>query len=184
MNEYRDLIASLTTPPSPEEVARRNAEVARANEEAYRRRVIEGNRRDNYPEPKVGMKLYVTTVRGIKMRGRAGLVFSEAPNEVTVVDGSDEDVLTKQKHDPQTGVATVYVVNAWGAEQIFADSNRPGERGLYISMTKPGEIVTPETMTTEALEAELTRRKTASVQEHEDRIRSRQHPKSKDSGAA
>ena len=65
----------------------------------------------------------VSTANG-REHGRAGIVFTPKRLEVTVVDATDEEVLSRQQ-------AGELVVNAWGAEQIFAGLGRE-DRGLIV----------------------------------------------------
>jgi hypothetical protein len=134
---------------SADEIAKARAAEIASNEDTYRTSVAAGNRDAGLPEPKQGAKLYVATTRGLKVRNRAGLAFSEVATEVTVVAGDDAKALEKQKQG-------AYVVNAWGAEQILADSNGPG-KGLVMWSTKPGDQALVDA-SDEALAAELARR--------------------------
>jgi len=153
--------ATLEIPVSASERAKMAAAEAAENELAARAATAERNRKAGKPAPTPGSKLYVATVRGLKVRGRGGLVFSETPAEVTVIDADDVEVLKKQK-------AGAYVVNAAGAEQILDDCNGT-DKGLTFWPSKPGEPLPLADATTDALEAELGRRR-ASVRDAEPRI--------------
>jgi hypothetical protein len=163
MSEIQELTKALQalTPLAQlpaEDVQKKHDEVMAANEAAHRARTIAANRAEGFPEPKAGMRFFVSTAHGLKSRGRAGLVFLETPVAVAVVDLSGEELVAKQK-------AGEYVVDTWGTEQIFADSNQPGRRGLRVSMADPQALAPePAAMSDAELEAaaaELERRRAA-----------------------
>jgi hypothetical protein len=113
----------------------------------------DANRKAGHAQPRPGATMYISTARGIKNRRRAGLLFSETPAEVSVIDASDADVAEKQ-------LAGAYVVNPWGAERILEDINGKAT-GLLMFSSKPGEapVVSLEATSTDDLEAELERRR-------------------------
>lgn len=148
---------------SPQELAEARAEQARVEEERQRENLAKANRKAGKPAPTPGSSLFVATARGLKVRGRAGLVFSPTPAEVKVVDEDDAEIARRQK----TGE---FVVNEYGAEQILADSN--GEHtGLILYSTKGDASAAPlADASDEALEAEIARRRAAKREGSPDRI--------------
>lgn len=153
---------TITIPESPQETAQLRAEAAAAEEKRAREALAKSNRERDLAEPKAGGSLFVATARGLRLRARAGLAFSPTPAEVKVADVSDAEIARRQK----TGE---YVVNAYGAEQILADSNAE-HLGLVVFGSKNDASAAVATdISTEALEAELARRK-ASARDGEPRI--------------
>lgn len=165
------LTTQVYIPQSAAELAELQAKELARNEELTRKRVAEENRKRQKAEPKPGSKLYVTTARGIPTRGRAGLLFSPNPAEVTVSDEADDEIAKKVQ-------GGAYVVSVWGAEQILADSY-PDIGGLVV-FTNRTDAGTPTLAneSTEALEAELARRKAAPAMQGEERITSKRGHKS------
>lgn len=97
-----------------EEQAARQAEIMAANERRDRQRIAAKNRAAGHAKPEPGDRLYVTTMRGIPRRGRAGIRFSqEARTELLVVDND----LDKRGDIPAGGV----IVTVDGAEEILHD---------------------------------------------------------------
>lgn len=97
-----------------EEQAVRQAEIMAANERRDRERVAAKNRAAGHAKPEPGDRLYVTTMRGISRRGRAGIRFSqEARTELLVVDND----IDKRGELP----AGVVIVTVDGAEAILHD---------------------------------------------------------------
>lgn len=107
---------TLQIPITTAEVEAARAQEIEMREAIARQNVRDANRKAGKDQPRVGDKLQVATARGIKTRGRAGLVFSQTPSTVTVIEATDEEVAAKQR-------AGASMVNVWGAEQILADSN-------------------------------------------------------------
>jgi hypothetical protein len=98
----------------PEEQALKHARIMRENDARARERVAAENRKAGHAKPEPGDRLYVTTMRGISRRGRAGVRFAqEARTELLVVD-NDPD-----KRGDVPGGATTVTVD--GAEAILAD---------------------------------------------------------------
>lgn len=157
------LTTTVHVPVSAEELAELRAEEVRRNERRERDRVARTNRENGKERPRAGASLFVATARGIKTRGRAGLVFSETPAEVQIVDKSDDEVAAIQK-------AGGYVVNEWGAERILADANGK-DTGLIVFGSKPEQHAPAlAELTTEQLEAELAKRRAAPAIKGEERI--------------
>lgn len=97
-----------------EEQAARHAAIMTANERRELERVAGKNRAAGHARPEPGDRLYVTTMRGIARRGRAGIRFvQEARTELVVVD-NDPD----KRGDVPAGALTVSVD---GAEAILND---------------------------------------------------------------
>ncbi|HEY6117546.1 MAG TPA: hypothetical protein VI172_16450, partial [Candidatus Dormibacteraeota bacterium] len=70
----------------PEEQQIRHAKIMRENEARDRARVAAANRAAGHAKPEPGDRLYVTTMRGISRRGRAGIRFmQEAKSSLMVV---------------------------------------------------------------------------------------------------
>lgn len=161
------LTVTVPVPISPQELAERRAEELRRNEEMHRRAVARKNRADGKPEPRPGMSLFVSTARGIKTRGRAGLVFSEQPAELKIVDLSDEEVAAKVK-------AGAFIANPWGAEQILADANEPATGLVVLTSRSDAESAAKaiESASTDELEAELARRRARPRADAPERIKS------------
>lgn len=97
-----------------EEQAHKHAQIMAENERRDRERVAAANRKAGHAKPEPGDRLYVTTMRGITRRGRAGIRFAqEARTELLVVDNDPN------KREPApSGVHTVTVD---GAEAILHD---------------------------------------------------------------
>ena len=150
-----------------ESAAERRAEEATILEDA-RRVLVAANRKAGKPAPIVGASMYVATARGIKVRSRAGLMFSGLPAEVKVVDLEADELAAKRR-------GGAYLVDVNGAEEILADAN--GEHaGLVVLSSKPGieaALAALPELTTDALEAELARRKATPATGGEPRIGSR-----------
>lgn len=104
----------------PEEQQKLLASKQAENEAKERARVAAANRAAGHAEPKPGDRLYVTTMRGIPQRSRAGCLFKEtARTEVAVVaDGETLGAVVDDKGQP-TGA---YTVSPAGAELILADT--------------------------------------------------------------
>jgi hypothetical protein len=171
------LTTTVHVPVSAAELAELRAEEARRNEMRERERLFRANRTAGKERPRTGGSLFVATARGIKTRGRAGLVFNENPAEVTIVDLNDDEVRAKQ-------LAGAYIVNEYGAEQILADSNGK-DTGLVVFASKPEQHAPAiAELSTEQLEAELAKRKAAPSMKGEDRITStkKDDAKAKDEG--
>jgi Skp family chaperone for outer membrane proteins len=99
---------------NPEEAAEKHASTMAANDRRERERVAAKNRAAGHAKPEPGDRLYVTTMRGIKRRGRAGIRFvEEARTELFVVD-NDPD-----KRAAVPSGATPVTVD--GAEAILHD---------------------------------------------------------------
>lgn len=99
---------------SAEELAGKHVQIMAENERRERERVAAGNRAAGHKTPEPGDRLYVTTMRGISRRGRAGVRFvQEARTELLVVD-NDPD----KRGEVPPGVQTVTVD---GAEAILHD---------------------------------------------------------------
>jgi hypothetical protein len=97
-----------------EEQVSRHAEIMAKNERRALERVAAKNRAAGHAKPEPGDRLYVTTMRGIARRGRAGIRFvQEARTELLVVD-NDPD----KRGDVPAGAITVTVD---GAEAILHD---------------------------------------------------------------
>lgn len=97
-----------------EEQAAKQAAIMAENERRELERVAKKNRAAGHARPEPGDRLYVTTMRGIARRGRAGIRFSqEARTELLVVD-NDPD---KRGEIPSTAVT----VTVDGAEAILHD---------------------------------------------------------------
>lgn len=97
-----------------EEQVAKHAETLAANDRREIARVASRNRASGHAKPEPGDRLYVTTMRGIARRGRAGIRFSqEARTELLVVD-NDPD---KRGEIP----AGVVIVSVDGAEAILHD---------------------------------------------------------------
>lgn len=97
-----------------EEQAAKHAAIMAANERRDLERVAAKNRASGHAKPEPGDRLYVTTMRGIARRGRAGIRFvQEARTELLVVD-NDPD----RRGEVPAGTATVTVD---GAEAILHD---------------------------------------------------------------
>ncbi len=76
---------------SPEEQAAKFAALMVANDRRERDRVAAKNRAAGHAKPEPGDRLYVTTMRGIPRRGRAGIRFTqEARTELFVVDNDPD----------------------------------------------------------------------------------------------
>jgi len=156
---------TVNVPTSPDELAEQRR-LAEENEAKRQREALaKANRDAGKPEPTVGGTLIVATARGLKVRGRAGLVFSPQPAEVKISDATDEEIRAQQ-------LAGTYVINVRGAEEILADSpakRREGEKmdparvehtGLIVFASKEdGAAASAADLSDEALEAELARRK-------------------------
>ena len=99
---------------SAEELANKHVQIMAENDKRDRDRVAAANRAAGHKAPEPGDRLYVTTMRGIARRGRAGVRFvQEARTELFVVDNDPE----KRGEVPE-GVQTVTVD---GAEAILHD---------------------------------------------------------------
>lgn len=97
-----------------EEQAAKHAAIMTANERRDRERTAAKNRAAGHAKPEPGDRLYVTTMRGIARRGRAGIRFmTEARTELIVVD-DDPDL----RGEVPPGVVPVTVD---GAEAVLAD---------------------------------------------------------------
>lgn len=143
---------TVPVPVSPEEVARARREAIELEAKRQVEDVAKRNRDAGKAEPKPGTSLYVATARALPRRSRAGIMFSPTPIEVKVADGTDEEIEAKRK-------AGASVVSVQGAEEILADSNEP-HLGLIVFGTKAeGDAAAVADAPTEALEAELARRK-------------------------
>jgi hypothetical protein len=101
----------------PEDQAARHAKIIEDNEARTRANRAAANRARNLPAPVVGSKMFVTCVRGIPRRGRAGLRFDPiARREVEVVDLEPAELAARQ-------LAGASVVSVDGAEQILEDES-------------------------------------------------------------
>lgn len=99
---------------SAEELAGKHIAIMADNERRERERVAAKNRATGHAKPEPGDRLWVTTMRGISRRGRAGIRFTqEARTELLVVD-NDPD----KRGDIPAGAVTVTVD---GAEAILHD---------------------------------------------------------------
>jgi hypothetical protein len=112
----------------PEDQAARHQKIIEDNEARTRANRAAANRAANLPAPVVGSKLFVTCVRGIPRRGRAGLRFDPvARREVEVVDLSPAELAVAQAQGHS-------VVDVDGAERILEDSSL-----IVYKTTGPGE---------------------------------------------
>lgn len=99
---------------SAEELAGKHAAIMAENEARDRARIAAANRAAGHAKPEPGDRLWVTTMRGIARRGRAGVRFvQEARTELLVVDNDPN-----KRGEVPAGVHTVTVD---GAEAILHD---------------------------------------------------------------
>lgn len=102
---------------NPEEAAEKYARVMAANERRDHERIAAKNRAAGHAKPEPGDRLYVTTMRGIKRRGRAGIRFDDQTRtELLVVDNDPE----KRGEVPEVPEGTL-TVTVDGAEAILHD---------------------------------------------------------------
>lgn len=97
-----------------EEQAAKHAAIMAANERRELERVAARNRAAGHAKPEVGDRLYVTTMRGIARRGRAGIRFMQEARTTLLVVDNDPD---KRGEVP----AGVHPVTVDGAEAILHD---------------------------------------------------------------
>jgi len=101
----------------PDDQAARHQKIIDDNEARTRANRAAANRARGLPAPVVGSKLFVSCVRGIPRRGRAGLRFDpSARREVEVVDLEPPELAARQA----TGAS---VVDVDGAERILEDES-------------------------------------------------------------
>lgn len=161
---------TVTIPTSPDELAEQRRLAAEAEVKRQRENLVKRNRAAGKPEPKVGGSLFVATARGLKVRGRAGLMFSPQVAEVKIIDATDEEIVAQQRQG-------TYVTNAYGAELILEDSPAKPQvdengkakpidptfvehTGLIVFGSKTeGAASSAADLSDEALEAEVARRK-------------------------
>jgi hypothetical protein len=101
----------------PDDQAARHQKIIEDNEARTRANRAAANRARGLPAPVVGNKMFVTCVRGIPRRGRAGLRFDPiARREVEVVDLEPAELAARQ-------LAGASVVDVDGAERILEDES-------------------------------------------------------------
>jgi hypothetical protein len=128
-------------PLHPEEVAAQYRKVMDANAERSRAQRAERNRANGLPAPTVGNRLFVTCMRGVVRRGRAGLRFAvNERREVEVVDLPPAELAARQA----TGAA---VVDVDGAEEILEDTAL-----IVYKASGPGEETTDAQLRAENVE--------------------------------
>jgi hypothetical protein len=99
---------------SAEELAGKHVQIMAENDRRERERIAAANRAKGHAKPEPGDRLYVTTMRGIARRGRAGVRFvQEARTELFVVDNDPN----KCGEVP----ANAHAVTVDGAEAILHD---------------------------------------------------------------
>jgi hypothetical protein len=141
---------------NPEELAEKHAAAMRANEQRERARVAAANRLAGHAKPEPGDRMYVTTMRGIPRRGRAGIRFvQEARTEILVVHNDLE-----KRGEVPAGTA---IVTVDGAETLLADdalnvSTRPATdveaAGLRSQLAERDAQIAAQTAEIERLKRE------------------------------
>ena len=99
-----------------EEQAQRHEQVMAANEKRERERIAAKNRLNGHAKPEPGDRLWVTTMRGIPRRGRAGIRFTQDGRTELLVVPNDPEL----RGEIPSGVTPVTVD---GAEAILHDSD-------------------------------------------------------------
>jgi hypothetical protein len=104
----------------PEEQAAHHEAVLAANKVKARLKLAASNRAAGHAEPKPGDQLIVSSVRGIKLRSRAGITFAEGRRTTVHIANSLDGEIEGHAYDDD-GKPIENTVTPHGAEMILAD---------------------------------------------------------------